>query len=221
MSIELVALDIAGTTVQEHNAVYDALADAVRAAGGSPSTSDIAAWMGADKREAITALLGGSPPASAVDATFDDFRVRLADAYAARPPTPLPGVPEALAKLRANGVKVALTTGFDRVVTDGLLATLGWDSGVIDAVVCVDDVAAGRPAPHMIHRAMELTGVRDVRRVAAVGDTVRDLRAGMNAGAAAVVGVLTGGQTETQLGAEPHTHLLSSVADLPMVLELT
>lgn len=213
--IELAVLDIAGTTVEEHQAVYRALTDAVAAAGAHPSTSDIEQWMGADKHEAIAALLGGVGDPAEV---YADFRRRLAAAYAEQPPTPLPGVPEALAKLRAGGVRVALSTGFDRDVTSDLLSVLGWDETVIDAVVCVDDVAAGRPAPYLIFRAMEATGIRDVRRVLVAGDTVRDLQAGCNAGVAAVVGVLSGGQDAATLGAERHTHILPSVADLPSLI---
>ncbi|WP_436494755.1 phosphonatase-like hydrolase [Actinokineospora sp. HUAS TT18] len=214
--IELAVLDIAGTTVEEHQAVYVALEDAVRAAGVDPTVADIQRWMGADKREAIGGLLGVDP--STVDDTLADFRARLAAAYAATPPTLLPGVADALGKLRANGVKVALTTGFDRGVTDSLLAVVGVDDTVVDAVICVDDVPAGRPAPYMIFRAMERTGVRDVSRVLTAGDTVRDLEAGTNAGAGMVVGVLSGGLDATALGAVRHTHLLPSVADLPELL---
>ncbi|WP_371783495.1 phosphonatase-like hydrolase [Streptosporangium subroseum] len=223
--IELAVLDIAGTTVEEHGAVYVALEEAVRAAGGHPSIADIQRWMGADKREAITALLteglGRAPETGAVDDAVAGFRSRLDAAYTDRVPTPLPGVPQAIATLRAAGVKVALTTGFDRGVTDALLAKLGWDDRLLDAVVCVDDVAAGRPAPYMIFRAMEATGVRDVGRVLTAGDTVRDLEAGTNAGAAIVVGVLTGGLDATELGATRHTHLLPSVADIPALLSLS
>ncbi|WP_433216043.1 phosphonatase-like hydrolase [Microtetraspora malaysiensis] len=236
MTIELVVLDMAGTTVEEHGAVYQALAEAVTAAGGRPTEADIQRWMGASKREAITRLLaestGQDPDEATVDAAFADFRARLDKAYRDRPPTPLPGVPEALARIRAAGVKVALTTGFDREVTTELLATLGWrvapgaapvdvaDGVVIDASVCVDDVPVGRPAPYMIFRAMEATGVWDVARVAVAGDTVRDLQAGTNAGARLVVGVLTGKLDAVGLGAERHTHLLPGVADLPELLAL-
>jgi phosphonatase-like hydrolase len=213
--IELAVLDIAGTTVEEHQAVYRALTDAVTAAGAHPTARDIEQWMGADKHEAITALLGGVGDPVQV---YADFRRRLAAAYAERPPTPLPSIPEALAELRAGGVRVALTTGFDRDVTSDLLGMLGWDETVVDAVICVDDVAAGRPAPYLIFQAMEATGVRDVRRVIVAGDTTRDLQAGCNAGVAAVVGVLTGGQDAATLGAEQHTHILPSVADLPALV---
>ncbi|NJP88893.1 phosphonatase-like hydrolase [Nonomuraea sp. FMUSA5-5] len=218
--IELAVLDIAGTTVEEHGAVYLALEEAVRAAGGTPSAADIERWMGADKREAIAALLTGEPAAEVIDAAFADFRARLGAAYAARPPAPLPGVPEAIGTLRAAGVKVALTTGFDREVTTELLKVVGWEHGVLDAVVCVDDVTTGRPAPYMIFRAMEATGVHDVGRVLTAGDTVRDLQAGTNAGARVVAGVLTGSQDAATLGAVRHTHLLPGVASIPALLGL-
>ncbi|MEU3648921.1 phosphonatase-like hydrolase [Lentzea sp. NPDC034063] len=211
--VDLVVLDIAGTTVEEHGLVYKALADTVIAAGGS--AEDVGDWMGADKYEAISSMLGKSD----VDAEFKDFHERLGQYYAETPPTPIPGVPEAFEHLRSNGVKVALTTGFDRPIVDGLLDVLGWREGVLDAVVCVDDVSAGRPAPYMIFKAMELTGVRDVRRVLTAGDTTRDLQAGMNAGAGFVVGVLSGSQTAEELGTAKHTHLLKSVAEIPALVQ--
>jgi phosphonatase-like hydrolase len=215
MSIELAALDIAGTTVQEHGTVYLTLRQSVEAFGATPAQADINRWMGADKREAITALLGGP---DLTEKAFADFKARLTAAYAADPPTPLPGVPEAIARLCADGVKVVLTTGFDREITESLLAALGWSNGVVDAVVCAEEVGAGRPAPYMIFRAMQLTGVTAVRAVLAAGDTALDLQAGTNAGAGLVVGVRTGGADEATLQQAPHTHVLDSVADLPGLL---
>lgn len=226
--IELVALDMAGTTIEEGGAVYAALRATVEAAGAVVADEQLQRWMGTDKREAIAGLLAaaGVPPAGAdtVDALYKDFRDRLIARYAAEPPRPLPGVEAALATLRAGGVRVALTTGFARDVADPLLAGLGWtagpaaDGGTVDAVVTVDEVAAGRPAPYLIFRAMELTGVHAVARVLAAGDTVADLQAGTNAGCAAVVGVLTGAGDPVLLSKEPHTHLLPGVAELPALV---
>lgn len=99
-----------------------------------------------------------------------------------------------------------------------LLAALGWEAGTVDAVICGDDVPQGRPAPYMIFRCMEATGALSVGRVANVGDTVLDLRAGYNAGVRLNVGVLTGAHGRDLLAAEPHTHLLASVADFPVIL---
>ncbi|GAB1641355.1 phosphonatase-like hydrolase [Krasilnikovia sp. MM14-A1259] len=219
--IELAVFDIAGTTVDEGGTVYRVLADTVRAAGGDPTPAQIEVWMGASKRTAIQALLtdsGTGPSDVVVDRAFADFRTRLAGAYRVRPPVPFPGVPEVIAQLRAAGVKVALSTGFDRGTTDSLLASIGWTARILDAVVCIDDVTVGRPAPFMIFHAMEVTGVEDVRRVLVAGDTVRDVQAGRNAGAALVVAVRTGEVPAQTLAAAGPTHLLDGVADVPRLL---
>jgi phosphonatase-like hydrolase len=216
--IALAAFDIAGTTVEEGGAVYRALHDAVRRHGSTADVDDVARWMGADKRTAIRALLalGGDP--AAVEETFADFERILREAYDATPPVAMPGVLETFAALRDRGARLALTTGFSADVTGLLLDRLGWRTGVVDAVVTTDDVPAGRPAPYMVHRAMERTGVTDVAQVLTVGDTVLDLRAGTQAGARVVVGVLSGGVPRAVLEAAPHTHVVDSVADLPAVL---
>jgi phosphonatase-like hydrolase len=219
--IALAAFDIAGTTVDEGGAVYRVLADAVRAAGGDPTEDQIEQWMGASKRDAIVALLeaSGAPATDQiVDAAFDDFRRRLELAYQQEPPRPFPGVEQLIAGLRADGIKVALTTGFDREVTTMVLAAVGWSDGVLDAVVCIDDVPMGRPAPYLIYRAMEATGVIDVRTVLVAGDTVRDVQAGRNAGAGRVVAVRTGHLADATLLAADPTDLLDSVADLGAAL---
>ncbi len=59
--IELVVLDMAGTTVDEHGDVYRALEESVKATGATVNADDLQTWMGADKTEAIAALmeLGG------------------------------------------------------------------------------------------------------------------------------------------------------------------
>lgn len=220
---ELVVLDMAGTTIDDGLQVYRVLEETATAHGASPSPSDIARWHGASKHEALAALLtssaGAPPSADRLDAVVADFRARLKDAYAQRPPQPLPGVPEALADLRAAGIRVALNTGFDRDVVDSLLGALGWTGqSVADVVVCGSDVSEGRPAPYMIFRAMEAVGCTDVARVLVAGDTPRDLQAGTNAGAALVVGVLSGASDVAELGAHRHTHLVPSVADLPALL---
>lgn len=219
--IDLVALDIAGTTLDDGGAVYDALRAAVGERGATVAPEDLQTWMGTDKVTALDALLrlGGVTPAPGqVLESFDRFRTILRARYAEQPAVVLPGVDDAIRMLRAGGTKVALTTGFSRDIVDLLLASVGWSVGAdLDAVVTTDDVPAGRPAPYMIHRAMEWTGVTDVRRTLAAGDTVVDLRAARNAGVVSV-GVLTGQTPRELLEAEPHDHVLESVAVLPALV---
>lgn len=217
MTITLAVLDIAGTTVDEGGTVYRVLADVVAGHRTPATDAEIRHWMGADKREALAALTGDP---GAVEQLHAAFVTRLQAAYTAVPPTPLPGVPEAFAALRRSGVRVVLTTGFDRQVTDPLLAALGWTvGGVLDGVVCADEVRAGRPKPFMIQEAMRRTGVADAARVAVAGDTVLDLRAGRAAGAGLVIGVLTGAQTREELSAGHPTHILAGVEKIPALLD--
>jgi phosphoglycolate phosphatase len=218
--IDLVALDMAGTTIDDHGSVYVALRRSVEETGATVDPVDLQTWMGTDKTEAIGALMrlgGGDPTPATVAAAFTRFHAILAELYRAEPPVALPGVEDALRTLRDRGVRIALTTGFDDDVALPILAALGWDvgdDGLLDAVVTTSDVPAGRPAPYLIHRAMERTGVTDVRRVLAAGDTAVDVQAARNAGVIAV-GVLSGALGRAELEAQPHDAILDSVADIP------
>ncbi len=227
--ITLAVFDMAGTTIDDGGAVYEALRLAVEETGAAVSPENLQTWMGTEKRAAITALIelgGGNPnePADKVDAAFERFRTILAHLYAQTPPRALEGIPEAIATLRAGGMRVALTTGFSRDVAAGILDELGWSVGegsgsvTVDALVCGDEVAAGRPAPYMIHRAMERTGTVDVAQVLVAGDTAVDVRAGSRSGAAITIGVLSGKLTSEAFEGEPFTALLGSVAKIPAYL---
>lgn len=221
--IELVALDIAGTTIDEGDVVYDVLRRTVADRGAVVTDEEFSRWMGTEKRNAIDNLLrigGVEASDDDVDAAFAWFTQKLAEAYRETPPTVFPGVADAIACLRERGVKVALTTGFSTEITLPLLGQVGWSvPDTLDAVVCASEVAAGRPAPYMIHTAMQLTGVTDVHRVLAAGDTIADLLAAHHAGVVGV-GVLTGSTPAEVLADNPHAHILTSVADLLDLPEL-
>lgn len=221
LRIELLAMDMAGTTIDEGGLVYQMLESAVRGTGATVDAGDLQAHMGTEKRDAIAALieLGGVRAADdLVDEAFLRFRTELAAAYRQQPPRLLPGVRETVAGLRSRGIKIALTTGFSSDISELVLTSCDWRLGRdLDAVISSDSVAAGRPAPYLIQHAMEQTGVTDVRRVLAAGDTIADLRAARNAGVIAV-GVCTGKLDRNTLEAEDHDAILASVADLPELI---
>lgn len=222
--IDLIALDMAGTTIDDHGLVYLALRRCVEETGAVVAPEDLQHWMGTDKVEAITALmrLARVPTEEkAVVAAFRRFRALLDEFYLESPPIALPGVEDAFAILRDRGVRIALTTGFDDAVAMPLLDSLGWKVGsgeLLDAVVTTSQVRIGRPAPYLIHHAMELTGVNDVRRVLAAGDTIVDLQAACNAGAIAV-GVTSGALTRDELERHPHDYVLGGVVEIPELEE--
>ena len=221
MTIRLASLDMAGTTIDEGGAVYAVLRTAIERATGRDVPDDLLSrWSGTDKREAIVGILDGlGEDAAQADTIFTAFSADLTAAYEAHPPVLLPGIAEAVERLRAQGVQVALQTGYRLEVAQRLLDVVGWRVGRdVDALATAEDVTASRPAPYLIFRTMEATGVVDVREVLVAGDTVNDVTAGTRAGARFVVGVLTGAHTAAELGAARHTHLLASVADVPALL---
>ncbi len=215
---ELVVCDLAGTTVYDRGEVPAAFAEALTEVGVAFDPAEIGGWRGASKREVIARLLGrdgGAESASArVPEVYGRFRTLLATRLAEAKTLSLPGVRTAFERLRAHGIGLALTTGFDRGLTETILGAVDW-AHLLDTWVSGDDVPAGRPAPFMIFRAMERCGATDVHRVAVVGDTRLDQEAGWNAGVAWRVGVLTGAHDRATLTAGRATHVLDSIADLP------
>lgn len=178
----LAALDIAGTTVDEGGLVYSAVEAAVAEAVGGPVPAQLMSrWKGTSKEAAIAGLLramGSDDSRARVVGVYEVFAGKLEEAYGTTPPGPIPGVLEMFEALRRAGVKVALQTGYAAPVANSIMTGLGWTVGeTVDALVTSDTVAASRPAPYLIFHAMEVTGVRDVRRVLTAGDTPNDLGA--------------------------------------------
>ena len=211
----LVVFDMAGTTVVDDGQVPEAFTAALAAHGIAVGPSDIRSVRGAAKRQAILDLLPpGADREPKAERVLASFREHLARLYQGKV-REIPGAAGVFSWLRSRGIRVALNTGFDRDTARMLLEALGWGGQTTDAVVCGDDVARGRPAPDMIFRCMELTGIGSAEDVANVGDTMLDLQAAHNAGARWNIGVLTGAHERKLMAAQPHTHLLGSVAELP------
>lgn len=216
--IDLVVFDMAGTTIEDSGQVPEAFTTVLRKHGIEITEEALRAVRGASKRDAIRHFVSRHHTAG-IDALteeiFNDFRDYLARLFKAGGVKPVAGAVDTFEWLRGQGIRIALTTGFDRLTTDLIIETVGWQHGTADAIVCGDDVALGRPAPFLIFRAMEQTGVVNVHRVMCVGDTVLDLQAGRNAGVRHIIGVLSGAHKKEQLEKEPHTCLIASVAALP------
>ncbi|HJZ81291.1 MAG TPA: phosphonatase-like hydrolase [Pyrinomonadaceae bacterium] len=219
-NVELVVFDLAGTTVEDRGEVPAAFAGALAEHGIAVSGEQLHSVRGASKRQAVLLFIPPGPerPLRAA-VVYDSFRELLAQRYRADGVHPIAGAASTFQTLRERGVRVALNTGFDRETTALLLDALGWGGKFFDAVVCGDDVAQGRPAPYLIFHAMEATGASSVQRVANVGDTTLDLLAGHNAGVRWNIGVVSGAHKRPQLEEAPHTHLLTSVAELPDLWE--
>ncbi len=220
-AIRLIVLDVGGTIIQDRGDVPDALQGAFAKRGITVTPPEIALWRGASKRDVVRHFTGersaakGSDLDALVAAIYADFNTRVIEVYKNVPP--IDGAEATFRTLRESGYLLASSTGFGREVALSIFRRLGWEK-YFTAVITSDDVAQGRPAPYMIFHAMEASLVASVTEVIVVGDTPLDLRAGKNAGVRGIVGVLSGASKEDQLRPEPHTDILSSVAELPALL---
>ncbi len=216
----LAVLDMAGTTVRDDGAVDEAFTAALEAVGVGPDSPRFAPaqryvneTMGQSKADVFAALLGADEAQRANSAFARAYECIVAAGRV----TAIDGAPELFAALRANDVKVCLTTGFAPPTRQAVIDSLGWGP-LIDLALSPADCGRGRPAPDMILGAMARLGVDDPGAVAVVGDTTSDLLAGTNAGARAVVGVLSGAHDKETLSNAPHTDLINDITDLMEVL---
>jgi phosphonatase-like hydrolase len=213
--LKLVVFDLAGTTVKDNGEVAYAFTAALAEHNIEVTSERLRSLRGSSKREAVLRFIPEGPDrARHAEAVYASFREHLAERYRVEGIEPVEGAERIFQGLRAQGVRVALNTGFDRDITGLLLTALDWGERIVDAVVCSDDVMQGRPAPYLIFHAMEATGTISVQQVANVGDTVLDLKAGHNAGVRWNVGVLSGAHDRQLLEQAPHTHLLQSITEL-------
>jgi phosphonatase-like hydrolase len=214
----LVVFDLGGTTIHDRGEVPAAFSEALGESGIPFDSAELKAWRGASKHEVLRELLArqstGGESRVELEFIYERFRRGLSERLMQGQPLSLPGARATFERLRAAGIRVAIASGFDRQIFDLILGAVDW-ADLLHSHVCSEDVPQGRPAPFMIFKAMERTGVMDVHRVAVVGDTLLDLEAGWNAGAAYRVGVLTGAHDRATLTAGPHTHVVDSVADVP------
>lgn len=215
--IELAVLDMAGTTVTDDGLVLRAFDEAATAVGLPVSGAEREAartyvrdTMGQSKIEVFRHLLGAEDRAQRANATFEQVYTDSIDGGVA----PAPGATEAMARLRAAGVKVTLSTGFSADTQQRIIEALGW-ADIADLVLAPGDGGRGRPYPDLILNALLRTGIDDVAKIAVLGDTSSDIRSGLRAGASIVAGTLTGAHDADTLTAAGATHVVTSVADFP------
>lgn len=221
--IDLVVYDMAGTTVQEGGIVYKTLQLAMREDGLQVSDEDMHPWHGAKKEAVIEhfALKAGTPPediTERVTRVGEWFVNAIDDAYfneASAIDHIDIGLLGYFRQLKDAGIKIAFDTGYPENIQKGLIKRLGFDK-IADAYISSYQVSEGRPYPYMIHHLMERTQVMNVKRVCKVGDSVRDIEEGRNAGCGLVVGVLSGADGFDDLMRAGAHVVCERVTDLPV-----
>jgi phosphonatase-like hydrolase len=225
MKPRLVVFDMAGTTVEDLGSVNRCFREALATVGLDADPKSVDAVMGLPKPEAVRTLIVASNRADLLpmaDAIHADFVARMVAFYEHDPSVKeIPGIGRAFERLRAQGVLIALDTGFGREIADVILRRLGWGaSGPIAASVTSDEVPRGRPHPDMIRHLMTRLSVNRPDEVAKVGDAPADLQEGTKAGCSLVIGVTWGTHTRRQLEVYPHTQIVDDLDALLRVLGL-
>lgn len=220
MRTELAVLDMAGTTIRDDGLVIRAFDEAATAVGVPEDGVErdharqyVLDTMGQSKIEVFRVLFGSDHRAQEANTAFEKAYEDSIDGGV----QPVAGAVEAISQLRADGIQVALTTGFSPATQQRILDALDW-GGIADLVLCPGPGVRGRPYPDLVLTALMRAGVDDVRKVAVVGDTSSDIACGIRAGAGMVAGVLTGAHDERTLRAAGAAHVLDSVAGLPELL---
>lgn len=221
--IDLIVFDLAGTTVKENFDVQRVLKNSFEKVGLSISIEQANKVMGIPKPVAITQLLEALNYPNISNSFVEQIHLNFVTSMIAfyqndSTVEENEGVSDTFRKLKLNGIKVVVDTGFDRPIVNALLARMAWETnGLIDGSITSDEVENGRPHPDMIFKAMKLAGVTDAKRVAKVGDTLSDLGEGTAAGCGFVIGITSGAFTHEQLAAAPHTHIIQRI---PEVLQI-
>jgi phosphonatase-like hydrolase len=224
MRTALVVFDMAGTTVSDKGNVNKAFRDALAEENIMVGMEEVNTLMGYRKIEAITRMvvkqltsLTTAEQTALIEKIHDRFNRIMVDFYQSDADLqPLPFAEELFRTLQDRGIKVALNTGFTRVITDAILQRLGWNqTPMIDTVICSDEVPEGRPYPYMIQSVMQKLGITDTQQVVKVGDTEVDVNEGRNAGCGFVAAVTTGAYTREQLLEYRPDVIIDSLQELP------
>lgn len=221
MNIQLLVLDMAGTTIDEDNVVYKTLTNAVNNYGYNVSLDKVLEiCAGMEKAEAIKNLLeniGGNT--ADTHAIFENFSDDLALAYEQLDVKPIDNVENFLIKTRSAGKKLVLNTGYTEKIAQQLLSKLGWKKDIhFDDLITADDAVESRPSPEMIRLAMSKFGITDAKVVLKAGDSAIDIEEGKNAGCGLTIAVLSGAQSREQLEAAQPDYIFNTLSEAEEIL---
>jgi phosphonatase-like hydrolase len=227
---QLAVFDIAGTTVKDNGNIADAFLAAMKRLDFVVPKEEVQLMMGYTKTEAIRMLLDKYYPATSVNGyngrermitlIHDHFIEEMVAFYTGDPQLqPMRSAEDLFLWLKARSVKVALNSGFPRVVIDAILKRLRWHKSIlIDYTIGSDEVPNGRPHPDMIQALMQRAGVKDARHVIKTGDTEVDVREGRSAGCGKVIAVTTGAFSRQALEPYQPDHIIDDLMELPAIL---
>ena len=201
-SIKLVVLDMAGTTVNDTFSVHDAMIKAFQDHDLVIDRKIASNVLAVPKPIGIEGILVNNfeiKAAQLVENIHDSFKFHMNSYYKKSDlVAETKDTEKFFSFLKERNIKIVLDTGFSKETADLIIDRLQWHS-VIDGLVCSDDPSIGRPKPDMIHKAMQISGVKDSKHVMKVGDTPNDMLQGKNANCRWTIGIISGAFTTIDL----------------------
>ena len=185
---KLLSFDLDGTLVDTAAEIAEAANRTLEGYGfARQPVAAITLFIGAGARELMRRLidsLGGLPPGRQAEmpAVLDSFATHYA-ATAGSECRPYPGCDEALARLRAGGVRLACLTNKEERYARVVLRATGL-AGAFEIVVGGDTLAFKKPDPRTVAHIAAALGVA-LADLAHVGDSRTDVETARRAGVAA------------------------------------
>ena len=124
--------------------------------------------------------------------------------------TPIPGVLDAVKKIREMGLKIGSTTGYTQSMMDIVVKGAKENGYAPDCYFTPDSLPQGRPYPWMCYANAIKLGIYPMSHLIKVGDTLSDIKEGVNAGCFSV-GVIMG---SSELGLHEEEVLAMSTEEL-------
>ena len=162
--------------------------------GVSPTIHEASGPMGLMKKDHIRAMCAmpalaarweavhGRPPDEGdVDAMYRETEPLMVECIKNHAEL-IPGLLEAVAAFRDLGLKIGSSTGYTGPMMEVLRPEAARQGYRPDSAWCSTDVPAGRPYPWMCYRNAIDLGVYPMEAMVKIGDTVSDVREGLNAG---------------------------------------
>lgn len=217
----LIVFDCDGTLVDSQHGIVEGMRTAFTALGCEPpSAEDVRSVVGLNLEEAISQLLEPDNRSRIiVESIADQYRRAFsANGAAAHRQAPLfPGVREVLQQLDQRRVPLGIATGKGRRGLQATLESHGLERYFVTLQTA--DVAAGKPSPEMLHRAMADVGAEPEETIL-IGDTVFDMQMAANA-AVGAIGVSWGYHAVQDLTASGALCIVDSFAELmPVLIDL-
>lgn len=194
--LRAVLLDLDGTLVDTPQAIVEVTQSTLAALGLPPAEPQrIRDGIGLPLPVALAELIGTGTVGAAE--AVEIYRTLWRTHVTPRIPHLLyPGVREGLVELKRAGLGLAVVTGKAQEGADTTVAAAGL-SGLIDVVLGYTSVPNPKPAPDLVHGALERLGAPSAAAVLA-GDSTLDLEMASRAGVRSIA-VTYGAQPEAAL----------------------